>query len=67
MGMRKITSDQAAQIIDSEIRRISEQRGLPYSRAMGLLRDERPALFSGFYRVYHNERLEPHPRPEGDK
>ena len=46
------TIDRAAEVIDQEVHQIAHIHGLCYSEALARLRDERPELLAGFYRLY---------------
>jgi len=49
------TVDRAAEVIDQEVNQIAYIHGLSYSEALARLRDDRPELLAGFYRLYRQD------------
>ena len=50
------TIDRAAEAIDQQVDKIAYERGLSYAEALARIRDERPELLAGFFRVYRQDR-----------
>ena len=50
------TVERAAEAVDQQVNQIAYERGLSYAEALARLRDERPELLAGFFRVYRQDR-----------
>ena len=61
------TIDRAADVIDQEVHQIAYIHGLSYSEALARLRDERPELLAGFFRVYRQDRSQRTRQPLFDR
>ena len=49
------TVERAAEAVDQQVNQIAYERGLSYAEALARIRDERPELLAGFYRLYRQD------------
>ena len=52
------TVERAAEAVDQQVNQIAYERGLSYAEALARIRDERPELLAGFFKLYRQNRFQ---------
>ena len=59
--------EKASEVIDQQVHQIAHIHGLTYSEALARLRDDRPELLAGFYKLYRQDQRERTRQPLFDR
>ena len=57
------TVERAAETVDQQVNQIAYERGLSYAEALARLRDERPELLAGFFKLYRQDQRQQTRKP----